>query len=370
MGKLPKPFILGLFLALISLPPLPAQTATNAPADTSARVANPALTSQAPADVTNKITDLVHAGKYAEAQQLTAGLLLAYPDDQRLIKTKTLLDKLVETSDSANATPGRNRLTNNVASAQPLANTNSEPLTGMEKVDYNALIELARQAQQTTDLLQQKALLQQFMDQSGLFLQKHPAEIVLWQLRAASALGLNRPVAGYEAGQKLLAMGAADSNDLNLQRLLVQLKNAGWLDQQKAKELQASTDNEEKQAQLHEKYSFPTVYDRGALNPSYGYLTIDEDGAVYDGSDANIRFSKGEIREIKNIDSGYIRFVHTNGKHSLFLPVTESAVAQMNLKTNERVPRSVIDNAIVERWGFVSTDNNKTLKPPKPLAKF
>jgi hypothetical protein len=28
-----------------------------------------------------KLSDLVHAGKYTEAQQLTAALLLAFPDD-------------------------------------------------------------------------------------------------------------------------------------------------------------------------------------------------------------------------------------------------------------------------------------------------
>jgi hypothetical protein len=41
---------------------------------------------------------------------------------------------------------------------------------------------------------------------------------------------------GYEAGQKLLAMGAADSNDPSLQQLLAQLKNKGWLDKLAAEE--------------------------------------------------------------------------------------------------------------------------------------
>src|SRR5258708_11447105 len=98
----------------------------------------------------------------------------------------------------------------------------------MDKVDYNALIELARQAQQTTDLEQQTTLLKQFMKDSDSFLQQHPNEMLLWQLRAASAISLNDPIAGYVAGQKLLATGAADSNEPNLQRLLAQLKNQGW----------------------------------------------------------------------------------------------------------------------------------------------
>jgi hypothetical protein len=56
--------------------------------------------------------------------------------------------------------------------------------------------------------------------------------MVLWQLRVVSAISLNDPMAGYDAGQKLLAAGAADSNDPNLQRLLGQIKNKGWLDKQ------------------------------------------------------------------------------------------------------------------------------------------
>jgi hypothetical protein len=232
MKKLQKSFILAFLFALICLPSLRAQTATGTPVDTNAPAAQTTLTGQAPDDVTKKITDLVHTGKYAEAQQLTTGLLVAYPNDQRLIKAKTLLDKLLAHAGSANATPGSNEPASNGASAQPGTDTNAEQLTGMEKVDYNALIELARQAQQTTDLSQQATLLRQFMDQSGLFLQKHPDDMLLWQLRAASAISLNEPMEGYTAGQKLITAGAVDSNDPNLQRLLAQLKNKGWLDKQ------------------------------------------------------------------------------------------------------------------------------------------
>jgi hypothetical protein len=63
-------------------------------------------------------------------------------------------------------------------------------------------------------------------------LQKHPEQMLLWQIRAAAAMTVNDPDAGYEAAQKLMAAGAADSNDAALQRLLGQLKNNGWLDKQ------------------------------------------------------------------------------------------------------------------------------------------
>jgi hypothetical protein len=226
MEKLSRSFILGFVLALIVLPSFDAQTASSVPA------ANPTPTGKAPDEVMKKLSDLVHAGRYDEAQQLTAGLLLAYPDDQRLIKAKVLLDKSLVSSKAAGSNPPANTL----VSAALAGDKNAESLTGMDKVDYNALIELARQAQQNTDLEQQKASLKQFMDQSSPFLQKHPDQMLLWQLRAASAISLNDPMAGYDAGQKLLAAGAADSNDLNLQRLLAQLKNTGWLEKQRAEE--------------------------------------------------------------------------------------------------------------------------------------
>jgi hypothetical protein len=118
------------------------------------------------------------------------------------------------------------------SSAQPAGDADAAQLTGMDKVDYNALIERARQAQQTTDPEQQSSSLQRFLGDSSLFLQKHPEQMLLWRIRAAAAISVNDPDAGYEAAQKLLAAGAADSNDAALQRLLGQLKNNGWLDRQ------------------------------------------------------------------------------------------------------------------------------------------
>jgi hypothetical protein len=230
MGQLSKSFALGFSLVMICLLPLCAQTG-NAPAPNAA--ANPAPSGQAPDNMTAKITELVHAGKYADAQQLTAGLLIAYPNDQRLIKAKALIEKLLAPAGSVSTPPVDNHPTRSLASAQPTA----AQLTAMDKVEYNSLIELARQAQQTTDLQQQKASLKQFMDRSNTILQKYPDETLLWQLRAASALSLDDLMAGYEAGQKLLAAGAADSNDPNLQQLLSRLNLKGWLDKKVAVEI-------------------------------------------------------------------------------------------------------------------------------------
>src|ERR1051326_1253112 len=128
-----KALLLGFVIALIFLLPLHAQTATKdlGNANTAAAAPSTPAATQAPEEMTRKIADLVNAGKYAEAQQLTTGLLVVYPDDQRLIKAKTLIENLLEPGVPPNApqkTPHP---------AHPAAN-NGEEFTGMEKMESPA----------------------------------------------------------------------------------------------------------------------------------------------------------------------------------------------------------------------------------------
>lgn len=212
----------GLFFVFLGvLVPQPQEPTTANPGTVGAGQAS---TAHAPDEATGKITELVHAGKYNDAKQLTAALLIAYPDDQRLIKAKILIDKLLAPKPSGSPIPSNRQQT------QSAGDPSSGQLTGMDKVNYNAVILLARQAQQTADLDEQTKLLEQFMSQSGLFLRMHPDQMLLWQLRAEIALTQDDVLAGYEAGQRLLAVGAADSSDATLQNLLGRLKNKGWFE--------------------------------------------------------------------------------------------------------------------------------------------
>jgi hypothetical protein len=354
-----KSFMIISILVLGILLPLYAQTDTAAVNVAAAPV-------QAPDDMTRKITDLVNAGKYAEAQQLTTGLLVAYPDDQRLIKAKALIEKLLKPGSSAKTEPESQP-------AHPAA-YNGEEFTGMDKIDYNALIELAREAQQTTDLTEQTKLLNQFMDQSNLFLEKHSDQTLLWQLRAASAISLNQPMAGYTSGEKLIGAGAANSNDANLQRLLGQLRNKGWLDRQNAEELQRNVDKareQEQEAEERVQNTFPVVHAKvgfGANGYGYGHLVINKDSAIYEGTDAKVHLAMSEIREVKvacNVDACGMYFVPKRGKNFFFLPVTEEGVTNRTGKGQIFHKPAVLGNAVVRRWGFVSI-NDKTLGPPPP----
>jgi hypothetical protein len=184
LKQITTPFVRGLLVAFLCLAPLRAQTTSDAPASSNASSAV-----QAPDDMTKKITNLVNTGKYAEAQQLTTGLLVAYPDDQRLIKTKALLEEMLAAPTPPENLPG-----------QWIANASAR-LNGEDKLDHSALVELARQSQLSTDPDEQHKLLKQFMEQSAEFLKRHPEQMLLWQLRAAAAIGLVEPMDGFEAGQ-------------------------------------------------------------------------------------------------------------------------------------------------------------------------
>jgi hypothetical protein len=351
MGKPPKLFILGLSLALMFLP-LSAQTAAHAPAASTALTP----TGQAPAEMTKKITELVHAEKYADAQQLTAGLLIAYPNDQRLIKAKAVIEKMLSTSGQAGVTPS-NDLNNQ--SAQPLASADAAPLTGMDKVQYSSLIELARQAQQGTDLNQQKAALKRFMDGSGGFLEKHPKQMLLWQLRAASAISLNDPMAGYEAGQKLIASGAADSNDANLQRLLGQLNNKGWLDKEQATQQAAEAKRYDwllgtwASSVLNDKQTYDQgkiVFSRSASGDieSYGFLNPGEYGEVF----------RGKVLELEQISWEIYLFPTIAGiQHypSGWQPVISCQITNQAKR---------IEFAVPSQWGTPGDSNNSSIAKP------
>jgi hypothetical protein len=304
-------FTLGFFLSLISLSALHAQTPP----------------SQAPDEATRKITELVHAGRYAEAQQLTSGLLLAYPDDARLIKGHVLLEQLLSPT-AANAAAA----TSNTA-PQPSASVSTETLTGMDRIDYNALIALAKQAQQTTDLPEQNNLLQQFMDESASFVQKHSGQMLLWQLRAASAISLNDPLSGYQAGEKLIAAGAADSDDAGAQRILTQLKNKGWLDQRQAA----------KQSEVLKNYTWIL----GTWSAHYTWS--DSKGRELQNGDYSEEFSKAD-----SIIECYV--IDANGKKNLDSNLRGTILDSGEIKWERRL------NSDWKPASFEISDDKRTMK--------
>jgi len=346
---------------MMLLLPLNAQTASAPPAAQPAA----AVSGQAPDEATNKITELVHAGKYGEAQQLVNGLLIAYPSDARLVQAKGLIEQLMAAPAPAAAAP---------AATVPAA----AALTGEDKLDYSALIEMVRQAQESTDLEEQTRLLQQFMEQSAGFLKQHPEQMEIWQLRGAAAISLQEPKAGYEAGQRLLAAGAMDNGDANVQQLLAKLKLLGWMDKEKVEGLQLQADAArsaqvaasaaEQAAALRAQYTFPAAHADG-FHYGYGHITINADDAVYVGTDSTIHMQRSEIGEVRVACFSYVcgmYFTPKGGRKYFIVAMTEEAVNARVMQQNSVRPPAVLGNAVVARWGFVQgNDKNKVLVPPE-----
>jgi hypothetical protein len=177
-------------------------------------------------------------------------------------------------------------------------------------------------------------------------------------------MSMNDPVAGYEAGVRILAAGGAESNDPSLEQLLGQLRNKGWLNQQEAERQARSLDDAkhaEEARQDHDKYTFPASHAIGLNQRSYGHLTITPNDATYTSPEENIHFLKNDIRETKVEGDGFY-FIPTRGRKFLFFPVTEEGVINKTAAYSVALPPSVLGDAVVARWHFVQT-GRETLGP-------
>ena len=80
MQSLRRQFRRSAWLVCLSLAlPLTGLAQTDAPPDPNVKATDAPSSGQVPDAVMKKLCELVHEGRYAEAQQLTAGMLLAFP---------------------------------------------------------------------------------------------------------------------------------------------------------------------------------------------------------------------------------------------------------------------------------------------------
>jgi hypothetical protein len=166
-----------------------------------------------------------------------------------------------------------------------------------------------------------------------------------------------------------------DSNDAPLLQLLAKQKLMGWMDKEKVIVLQGKEDDARRQqAEAAEgdrqnaeraRYTFPAAHADG-MRYGYGHITIEEDGAIYVGSDQTIRMRTSEIREVKASCASWVcglYFTPKSGRKYFIVAVTEDAVSSKQMQKSEVRQPSVLGNAVVSKWKFVSADN-KTLTPP------
>ena len=117
------------------------------------------------------------------------------------------------------------------AKAAPASPTTTAPaLTGRDRLELDTLNDIWREAESATDAAVQKRALNEVLRRSQSFVEAHPEQTTVWLMRASAGLALDRPREGWEAGQKLLAQGALDSQDTQTRQVMAQLNRRKWLE--------------------------------------------------------------------------------------------------------------------------------------------
>jgi hypothetical protein len=80
------------------------------------------------------------------------------------------------------------------------------------------------------------------------------------------------------------------------------------------------------------------------MHYGYGHITIDDDGAVYVGSDQTIHLLRSDMREVKSSCASWVcglYFTPKNGRKYFIVAVTEDAVSSRQIQASVVRPPSV-----------------------------
>lgn len=167
-----------------------------------------------------QIESFVQQNKSGEAVAKIDELLETNPNDQKLKETR---EKLAATSSPKAAVA---------------------PLSEDDRLEFDTLLDIAREAQASSTPEEQTKLLSEFLVKSKAFVAAHPEQTRIWLLRAVSALALDRPQDGWEAGQHLISAGMKNTDDPQTRQILAKLNRKGWLitDRKGIEEAQAALD--------------------------------------------------------------------------------------------------------------------------------
>jgi hypothetical protein len=158
----------------------------------------------------------VQSEQWADAAKTVEILLKNKPDDATLKGYKEEITK---------------HLANPEASIPPKVKSEPGKLTGADKLEWNTLLLMVDDALKATGTEEGKKALAEYLEKSAAFVAKHPDYLKAWQFRAVAALELDKAQQGLEAGLKLKALGALDSEDPAMMKLMANLNRKQWLDE-------------------------------------------------------------------------------------------------------------------------------------------
>ena len=127
------------------------------------------------------------------------------------------------------------------AGITPPPATEPAQLTGAARRQFNTLLLIVEEADKAASADERKKLLREFLDKSAAFVKEQPGQSPVWTLRAVAALELNQPKVGWEAGQQLVKLGADNSSDAKVQKVLAMLDRKGWLGEKVPEVLASAT---------------------------------------------------------------------------------------------------------------------------------
>lgn len=101
------------------------------------------------------------------------------------------------------------------------------PATARRRLD--GLFLIIEEADKARTNEEKRKLFQEYLERSGEFVKEYPKELTVWTLRAVAALELGQAKPGWAAGQEMTKLGADDSEDPKVRRVMAMLDRKGWL---------------------------------------------------------------------------------------------------------------------------------------------
>lgn len=108
------------------------------------------------------------------------------------------------------------------------AGADATTLSGTERRRYNGLLVIIDEADAAKNPAERSKLLAEFLEKSAAFVQDHPQLLQVWTLRAVAAIELNRAKVAWESGQQMTQLGADNSDDPKVGKVLAMLDRKGW----------------------------------------------------------------------------------------------------------------------------------------------
>jgi TPR repeat protein len=105
-------------------------------------------------------------------------------------------------------------------------------LTGAARRQFDTLTMIIEEADKAKLDAERKKLLREFLEKSEQFIKENPDYRAVWALRAIAAIELNQKRIGWEAGKELKRLGADNSEDPKLRKVMAALDRKGWLVEQ------------------------------------------------------------------------------------------------------------------------------------------